>query len=56
MEDGAAPGFVQRAVRSAPDALSVVEMGGSSVASDDNRVTEAAVRGFWKAYRQYMAL
>jgi len=56
MEDGAAPGFVQRAVRSAPDAVSVVEMGGASVASDDNRVTEAAVRGFWKAYRQYMAL
>src|SRR5262249_11920401 len=52
MEDGAAPGFVQRAVRSAPDVLSVVEMGGASVASDDNRVTEAAVRGFWKAYRQ----
>jgi len=56
MEDGAAPGFVQRAVRSAPDVLSVVEMGGASVASDDNRVTEAAVRGFWKAYRQHMAL
>jgi anthranilate 1,2-dioxygenase large subunit/terephthalate 1,2-dioxygenase oxygenase component alpha subunit len=56
MEDGAAPGFVQRAVRSAADVLSVVEMGGASVASDDNRVTEAAVRGFWKAYRQCMAL
>jgi anthranilate 1,2-dioxygenase large subunit/terephthalate 1,2-dioxygenase oxygenase component alpha subunit len=56
MEDGAAPGFVQRAVRSAPDVLSVVEMGGASVASEDNRVTEAAVRGFWKAYRQCMAL
>jgi phenylpropionate dioxygenase-like ring-hydroxylating dioxygenase large terminal subunit len=56
MEDGAAPGFVQRAVRSASDVLSVVEMGGASVASEDNRVTEAAVRGFWKAYRRYMAL
>ena len=33
--------------------MSVVEMGGASVASDDNRVTEAAVRGFWKAYRQH---
>jgi phenylpropionate dioxygenase-like ring-hydroxylating dioxygenase large terminal subunit len=43
MEDGAAPGFV-------------VEMGGASVASDDNRVTEAAVRGFWKAYRQCMGI
>jgi anthranilate 1,2-dioxygenase large subunit/terephthalate 1,2-dioxygenase oxygenase component alpha subunit len=56
MEDGAAPGFVQRAVTTAPDLLSVVEMGGASVASDDNRVTEAAVRGFWKAYRGYVGL
>jgi phenylpropionate dioxygenase-like ring-hydroxylating dioxygenase large terminal subunit len=56
MEDGAAPGFVQRASRSATDMLSVVEMGGSSIASDDNRVTEAAVRGFWTAYRQHMAM
>jgi phenylpropionate dioxygenase-like ring-hydroxylating dioxygenase large terminal subunit len=56
MEDGAAPGFVQRAVTTASDLLSVVEMGGASVASDDNRVTEAAVRGFWKAYRGYMGL
>ena len=54
MEDGAAPGFVQRAVASAPDLVSVVEMGGASTASDDNRVTEAAVRGFWKAYRRHM--
>jgi phenylpropionate dioxygenase-like ring-hydroxylating dioxygenase large terminal subunit len=56
MEDGAAPGFVQRAARSAGDVLSVVEMGGSSIASDDNRVTEAAVRGFWTAYRAHMAI
>ena len=56
MEDGAAPGFVQRAVANAADLLSVVEMGGASVASDDNRVTEAAVRGFWKAYRGYMGI
>ena len=27
-----------------------------SVASDDNRVTEAAVRGFWKAYAAYMGI
>jgi phenylpropionate dioxygenase-like ring-hydroxylating dioxygenase large terminal subunit len=56
MEDGAAPGFVQRAVSTAPDLLSVVEMGGASTGSGDNRVTEAAVRGFWKAYRAHMAL
>jgi len=56
MEDGAAPGFVQRGVNSAPDLVSVVEMGGASTASEDNRVTEAAVRGFWKAYRSQMGL
>jgi len=56
MEDGAAPGFVQRVVGSAPDLISVVEMGGAGFASDDNRVTEAAVRGFWNAYRGYMGL
>ena len=56
MEDGAAPGFVQRGAATAGDRLSVVEMGGASVASDDNRVTEAAVRGFWKAYRRQMGM
>jgi phenylpropionate dioxygenase-like ring-hydroxylating dioxygenase large terminal subunit len=56
MEDGAAPGFVQRAVNAAPDVLSVVEMGGRGIASDDTRVTEAAVRGFWTAYRACMGL
>jgi phenylpropionate dioxygenase-like ring-hydroxylating dioxygenase large terminal subunit len=56
MEDGAAPGFVQRAVATAPELVSVVEMGGASTASEDNRVTEAAVRGFWKAYRGLMGM
>src|SRR5712691_8848221 len=56
MEDGAAPGFVQRAVGSAGDLISVVEMGGSGIASADNRVTEAAVRGFWNEYRGLMGL
>src|SRR5262249_57131857 len=56
MEDGAATGFVQRAVNSAPDVLSVVEMGGSSIASGESRITEAAVRGMWTTYRQHMGL
>jgi phenylpropionate dioxygenase-like ring-hydroxylating dioxygenase large terminal subunit len=56
MEDGAAPGFVQRAVATAAERLSVVEMGGDSVASSDSRVTEAAVRGFWQAYRRHMGI
>lgn len=56
MEDGAATGFVQRGIRGAGDEESVVEMGGSGTASEESRVSEAAVRGFWKAYRQYMAM
>jgi anthranilate 1,2-dioxygenase large subunit/terephthalate 1,2-dioxygenase oxygenase component alpha subunit len=56
MEDGAAPGFVQRAVNSASNELSVVEMGGRGIASEDTRVTEAAVRGFWTTYRVHMGL
>jgi phenylpropionate dioxygenase-like ring-hydroxylating dioxygenase large terminal subunit len=56
MEDGAATGFVQRGIRGAGDEESVVEMGGSGTSSEESRVSEAAVRGFWKAYRQYMGM
>ncbi len=56
MEDGAAVGFVQRAVRSAEGELSVVEMGGQGIGSEESRVSEAAVRGFWNTYRRHMAL
>jgi anthranilate 1,2-dioxygenase large subunit len=34
----------------------VVEMGGSGTSSEESRVSEAAVRGFWKAYRGYMGM
>jgi phenylpropionate dioxygenase-like ring-hydroxylating dioxygenase large terminal subunit len=54
MEDGCVGGFVQRGVAAAPDALSVVNMGGDGVESQDTRATEASVRGFWKAYRRHM--
>ena len=33
---------------------SVVEMGGRGVASDESRVTETSVRGFWQAWRGHM--
>jgi phenylpropionate dioxygenase-like ring-hydroxylating dioxygenase large terminal subunit len=56
MEDGAAPGFVQRATRAAPELLSVVEMGGSGIVSGQSKVSEAAVRGMWHAWRQQMGL
>jgi phenylpropionate dioxygenase-like ring-hydroxylating dioxygenase large terminal subunit len=54
MEDGCVGGFVQRGVAAAGDILSVVNMGGEGAESQDTRATEAAVRGFWKAYRRYM--
>ena len=56
MEDGAAPGFVQRGTVTAADRVSVVEMGGAGTASQDNRVTEASVRGFWQAWRAQMGI
>jgi anthranilate 1,2-dioxygenase large subunit/terephthalate 1,2-dioxygenase oxygenase component alpha subunit len=54
MEDGCVGGFVQRGAAAAGDQLSVVEMGGGGVESQEGRATEASVRGFWKAYRRSM--
>jgi anthranilate 1,2-dioxygenase large subunit len=56
MEDGAVGGFVQRAIGGSAEELSVIDMGGSGAASQDTRVTETSVRGFWKAYRAAMGL
>jgi len=52
MEDGAVGGFVQRAVGTAADADSLIEMGGAGTESQDGRATEASVRGFWQAWRR----
>ena len=35
---------------------SLVEMGGRGIESDNTRVTEASVRGFWTFYRTQMGL
>jgi phenylpropionate dioxygenase-like ring-hydroxylating dioxygenase large terminal subunit len=56
MEDGAATGFVQRGSRSAGGEMSVVEMGGHGIGSEESRVSEAAVRGFWSTYRRMMGV
>jgi len=48
-------GWVQRAAKADPDAMTVMPMGGRGVeASQGSRVTEAAVRGFWKGWRACM--
>jgi anthranilate 1,2-dioxygenase large subunit/terephthalate 1,2-dioxygenase oxygenase component alpha subunit len=56
MEDGVATDFVRRGVAGAPERASVIEMGGSAVASSESRITETAVRGLWKAWRSHMGL
>jgi hypothetical protein len=56
MEDGAATGFVQRGVAGAPDRASVVEMGGATVGTQESRLSETSVRGFWQVWRRLMDL
>jgi anthranilate 1,2-dioxygenase large subunit len=56
MEDGCVGGFVQRGIAGASGEDAVLEMGGAGADSGESRVTEASVRGFWKAYRAHMAL
>lgn len=56
MEDGCVGGFVQRGIAGAADACAVLEMGGTAAQSSESRITEASVRGFWKAYRAGMDL
>jgi anthranilate 1,2-dioxygenase large subunit len=54
MEDGCVGGFVQRGIAGASTEQAVLEMGGFEAESSESRVTEASVRGFWKAYRNHM--
>jgi anthranilate 1,2-dioxygenase large subunit len=54
MEDGAVGNFIQRALPGAENRASVLEMGGFDHVSEENRTTEASIRGFWQAYRPLM--
>ena len=54
MEDGAVTNFVQRTLPGGAEDNSIVEMGGADTTSQETRVTESSVRGFWKAYRAHM--
>jgi phenylpropionate dioxygenase-like ring-hydroxylating dioxygenase large terminal subunit len=56
MEDGVVGSFIQRAIARDPQQTAVLEMGGRGVERQGSRVSEAAVRGFWQAYRAVMAL
>lgn len=54
MEDGCIGGFVERGAAAADDQCAIVEMGGHGTATQETRTTEAAVRGFWKLWRETM--
>ncbi len=55
MEDGCVGGWVQTAAKADPAAQTVMPMGGRTIEpSEGSRITEAAVRGFWKGWRELM--
>ena len=56
MEDGCIGGFVRRGTASAKDESAVLPMGGVSIETSDDRLTEAAIRGFWTEYRERTGL
>ncbi|MDB5799050.1 MAG: Rieske (2Fe-2S) protein [Paucimonas sp.] len=56
MEDGIIGELVQRAIKRDAGKNAVLEMGGREVEDQQSRVSEAAVRGFWQAYRAVMGL
>jgi anthranilate 1,2-dioxygenase large subunit len=56
MEDGCIGGFVQRGTKESPDERAVLAMGGYDIETSDDRITEAAIRGFWTEYRRRMGL
>jgi phenylpropionate dioxygenase-like ring-hydroxylating dioxygenase large terminal subunit len=56
MEDGIIGNFIQRAIGSDTEGKTVLEMGGRSVESQESRVSEASVRGFWQEYRKHLEL
>jgi anthranilate 1,2-dioxygenase large subunit/terephthalate 1,2-dioxygenase oxygenase component alpha subunit len=56
MEDGMVGSVIQRAIARDADKTAVLEMGGRDIERRGSRVSEAAVRGFWQAYRTLMDL
>jgi phenylpropionate dioxygenase-like ring-hydroxylating dioxygenase large terminal subunit len=56
MEDGCIGGFVERGAAAARDETSILEMGGSDSKGQDTRATEAAIRGFWRFWRELVGV
>jgi anthranilate 1,2-dioxygenase large subunit len=57
MEDGEAIEIVQRATKTAPEAVQVLELGGKGEISDrDYRINDVPVRGFWSYYAELLGI
>ncbi len=57
MEDGCVGGWVQTAAKADPAAQTVMPMGGRTIEPvEGSRITESAVRGFWKGWRELMGV
>ena len=56
MEDGCIGGFVARGAAGSPGEKAILAMGGYGTDTSDDRITEAAIRGFWLEYRRRMGL
>lgn len=56
MEDGCIGGFVRRGTQGAANESAVLAMGGHGIETGEDRITEAAIRGFWTEYRQRMGI
>jgi anthranilate 1,2-dioxygenase large subunit len=54
MEDGYAAELEQQAIARDLDTCSFLELDGTGVADAENLVSEAAMRGFWRYYREIM--
>jgi phenylpropionate dioxygenase-like ring-hydroxylating dioxygenase large terminal subunit len=56
LEDGCIGGFVERGAAAAGEQTSIVEMGGDGTEAQDTRATETAIRGFWRLWRELVAV
>jgi salicylate 5-hydroxylase large subunit len=56
LDDGEVLGLAQAGISSAPSERSVLAMGGDSTTDADHVVTEAAIRAFYRYYRDALAL
>jgi salicylate 5-hydroxylase large subunit len=54
IDDGEIMGFSQQGVRQRPGGAGLLEMGGRDTGDEDHMVTEAAIRAFYKHYREVM--